>query len=68
MAGVNEKRASYPGELVNPILENENVPDNEGSEHQKTPIQKNIPSNPGAGSKAEVVEEEESEEDSDSES
>lgn len=67
MAGVNEKRASYPGELVNPILENENVPDNESPEHQKTPIQDGIPSNPAPGEKSEVKEEE-SEEDSDSES
>jgi hypothetical protein len=50
MAGVNTKREKLEGELVNPILENKNVPHNEGSEHQKTKIQDGIPSNPSPSS------------------
>ena len=46
MAGVNTPRESYPGELVTPIRENTDVPDNDGAEHQHKKIADGIPSNP----------------------
>lgn len=64
MAGVNEPRASYPGELVTPIRENADVPHNDGHEHQHKLIQDGHPSNPAPDWKPE---EETSDEDSESE-
>lgn len=46
MAGVNTPRESYKGELVTPIRENADVPDNDGTEHQHKKIADGIPSNP----------------------
>lgn len=46
MAGVNTPRETYKGELVTPIRENADVPQNDEEAHQHRKIADGIPSNP----------------------